>query len=99
MTWLRERRRLRMFSAALRDTAIARRDRNELSADDCAKIVSASDKPKVMRSLMKQTEVEPGLYGGIMDWDWEAILKWVEEFFIPLIKALLPLLILLDEED
>ena len=63
-----------------------------------AKVVTASYNPKAMKTLMVEMKTADGLLGGPSDWDWEAILKWIEEFFIPLVKMLLPLILLLDEE-
>lgn len=62
------------------------------------KAIKACDSKLAMKSLMKQCEVEPGLTGGIKDWDWEAILEWVQLYLLPLIKTLLPLILLLDEK-
>jgi len=88
-----------MFAGAMRDTAVKQFNEGQMETALYAKVVTATENPKTMRALMRQTELEPGLYGGIMDWDWEAILKWVEEYFIPLVKLLLPLILLLDEEE
>lgn len=91
--WLRRRR----FTRALRETLQARKD--EFPAADVDKAIKACDDKLAMKSLMKQCEVAPGLHGGIRDWDWESILNWVQTFLVPLVKALLPLVLLLGEEN
>ena len=96
MGWFRERRRLKLFTRAWQQTSKDRFSEGAIDVTTYAKCVTAGDRPKVMRQLMKQTETEPGLYGGIKDWDWDAILTWIQEYFIPLMKALLPLLLVLD---
>ena len=98
MMWFREWLRQRLFTKAWKQAAREQLYKGQIDVPTYAKCASAAEKPKVMRALMKQTETAPGLYGGIADWDWDSILKWVREFFIPLVKALLPLLVLLDEE-
>lgn len=98
MGWFRERRRLKLFTRAWEQVSQERFEANAIGTPTYAKCLMAAKNPKTMRSLMKQTEVEPGLFGGIQDWSWESILRWVEDFFIPLVKALIPLLLLLDEE-
>jgi len=98
MGWFRERRKLKLFTRALQQTSTEQFSNGVISSNTLAKIDKAVKKPQVMRKLMKQTEVEPGLYGGISDWNWASILNWVQTFFIPLVKALLPLVLLLDEE-
>lgn len=94
---LREWRRRRRFTRALRQTLNERRG-HDVSEHDYQKCIKACDDRKKMGLLMKQTEVEPGMLGGIRDWDWDSILNWVQTFLIPLIRALLPLMLLLDEE-
>ena len=91
--WLRRRR----FTCALREALQNRYD--EFPADEVNKALKACDNKLAMKSLMKQCEVEPGLTGGISDWDWEAIWKWVNDYLIPLVRTLLPLILLLDEKD
>jgi len=99
MGWFRERRKLRRFTSAVRQVSEERFQAGEITEDTLGKFKWAADHPKTMRQLMRQTEVEPGLYGGIQDWDWDAILKWVREYFLPLMKALLPLLLVLDNRN
>ena len=91
--WLRRRR----FTAAFNQTLDANRER--LNAGEYRKCRAACDDKKKMYALMDQFQTDPKLYGGIKDWDWEAILEWVQLFLLPLIKSLLPLLLLLDEQE
>ncbi len=97
--WFREWMRQRRFTRAWKQTSSAQYDAGQIDRTDMDKCERAAKDPKIMRKLMKQTETAPGLYGGIKDWDWESILKWIQDYFIPLMKVLLPLLLILDEED
>ena len=92
--WFRRRR----FTAALR-IALKERRGDDITEHDYKKCIVACDDKKKMAALMSQFETAPGLKGGIKDWDWDSILEWVQTFLIPLVRALLPLLILLDERD
>ena len=92
----RDSRRQSRFTKAFRQVLAEQRD--TLDPQWYAKSRAACDDKKKMSLLMSQFETEPGLMGGIQDWDWEGIVEWVETFLLPLIKTLLPLLLLLDEE-
>jgi len=98
MGWFRERRRLKLFSRAWRQATEEEFSKGNIVQSRYDTCLRASKNPKAMKRLMAQTETAPGLYGGIKDWDWEAIYEWVKTYFIPLMKALLPLLLILDEE-
>jgi len=98
MGWFRERRRLKLFTKAWRQATEQQFSEGHIIERKYKKCKDAAGNPKVMRQLMRQTETAPGLYGGIKDWEWEAILNWVQDYFIPLMKALLPLLLILDEK-
>ena len=93
--WLRRRR----FTKALHQVAGEKWSAGEISEQEYIDIDRACENPKVMKSLIAQTQTAPGLYGGIKDWDWAAIIEWIEKHLIPLIKSLLPLLLILDEQD
>lgn len=98
MSYLRERKHLRLFTKAFRQTLEERRgkDVTEANYQTCIK---GCDDPKKMRQLMHQTEKSPNMYGGIADWDWDSILKWIQVYFIPLVRALLPLMLMLDSRE
>lgn len=91
----RDRKRQARFTKAFRQTLDERRE--VLDPSEYRKCRAACDDPSKMKALLAQTRVQPGLHGGIKDWDWDAILAWVNDFLIPLIKTLLPLLVALDE--
>lgn len=96
--WIRNYFRLRLLGRALRTVAEQEWRADRMEMPEYAKVVTASYNPKAMKTLMVEMKTADGLLGGPSDWDWEAILKWIEEFFIPLVKMLLPLILLLDEE-
>lgn len=100
MRWIRrwrDSRRQSRFTKAFRQTLDAQKD--TLDPQEYVKCRAACNDSKKMKALMDQLETAPGLHGGIRDWDWESILSWIQDFLIPLIKALLPLLVMLDERN
>lgn len=90
-------RKRRRFTKAFRNVLDARKE--TLDPREYKKCRAACGDKKKMTALMGQFETAPGLKGGIKDWDWEAILAWIQDYLLPLIKTLLPLLILLDERE
>lgn len=90
-SWIRRKRFTKAFKIALDDR------KEILDPTEYKKCRAACDDKKKMVALMGQLETAPGLLGGIKDWDWAAILDWVKDYLIPLMKALLPLLVMLDE--
>ena len=93
----RDSRRQARFTKAFKQTLVA--EREKLDPSEYAKCRAACEDKTKMKNLLGQMTTEPGLKGGIQDWDWEAILEWVQTYLLPLIKTLLPLLILLDERE
>lgn len=98
MGWFRERRRQKRFNKAWKRVSKKEFEKGNITEEEFAKCERASADPEVMKKLREKSKSDPKLKGGIKDWDWDAILKWVEEFFIPLLRALLPLLLVLDEK-
>jgi hypothetical protein len=94
--WFRRRR----FTKALHKVAGERWTDGQITEEEYMQIDRACGDSKVMSQLIAQTQTADGLYGGIKDWDWASIVLWIQNNLIPLIRALLPLLTLLaDEED
>lgn len=91
--WLRRRR----FTKAFKSTLDARK--SELDPQEYKKCRAACDDKKKMTALMGQLKTAPGLKGGIKDWDWDSILDWIRDYLIPIIKTLLPLIMMLDERQ
>ena len=93
-------RKQRMFTRAFKYTAKEKWFDQEITEDEFDKCMLAAKRPEVMQNALIQLEVEDGLLGGIKDWNWEAILKWFRDYFIPAMRIILPIMILLlDEED
>ncbi len=88
----------RQFPKALRRVTNEKLASGDINAGTHSRLITASYDKEAMSRLISQTETAPGLHGGIKDWDWEAILRWIQDFFIPLVKTLIPLLLVLDEE-
>jgi hypothetical protein len=98
MGWIkrwRDSRRQSRFTKAFRTVLDERKE--TLDPREYQKCRAACDDKGKMKALLAQTRTAPGLKGGIQDWDWEAIMAWINDFLIPLIKTLLPLLVMLDE--
>jgi len=93
--WLRRRR----FTKALHKVAGEKWVSGEINADQYLAIDKACSDSRAMSRLIAQTTTADGLYGGIKDWDWAAIIAWIKENLIPLLEALIPILMLLGEEE
>ena len=91
--FFRERRRNRTFTRAFKTVAKQKFRDGDISEAELAKCMGASS--ETMKKFRKKVEDEQ-LYGGIRDWDWDAIIKWFQTYFIPLFKTLLSLLMALD---
>jgi hypothetical protein len=75
-------------------------DEGVISYEKYEECLRAADNKEAMKRARNQLRTEDGLLGGISDWDWEAIKQWFIDYFIPAMKVILPLVImLLDEED
>ncbi len=90
--WFREHRRDIKFSHGLAQAAQYKFEEGEISYEQSQQAITASKNRKLIREVRNQLTVGDGLLGGLRDWDWEAIKKWIIEFFIPVLKAILPLL-------
>jgi len=95
---MKQRRFNKAFVTAAKEQYIS----GKISHDNYQKCLKAAANPDIMKKAYKRLmeEVrnrltEEGLCG-IRDWDWEAILKWLKENFIPAMKIILPMLLLLD---
>lgn len=99
MSYFRERRKLKRFTWAWSKVSEKQHKEGNLSDPDYAKCKRAASDPKIMRKLMQKTETDPKLKGGLKDLDWSKIFEWIEVYFWPLFKAVLPLLLLLDEHE
>lgn len=93
--WFRERRRDIKFTACFEKEATVRFNDGLISPGAYKKCQRAANSPEVMRAARLQLSATDGRLGGIADWDWEAIAKWFKEYFVPAIRTILPLIIML----
>ncbi len=91
--WFREKRRDIKFSHGLAQAAQEQFDEGVINHAQLLTAQTASGDLKVIRELRAQLMTEPGMLGGPKDWDWGKIKKWIIEFLIPVLKAILPLLL------
>lgn len=61
--------------------------------------MEAGNNPEAMRRARNQLKCDPNMLGGISDWDWNAIYEWFVTYFIPAMKIILPILLLLLQEN
>ena len=61
--------------------------------------MKAANNPEAMRRARNQLKAGPDMLGGISDWDWEAIYRWFIEYFIPAMRIIIPIVIMLLQEN
>ena len=93
--WIQNRR----LGKAIRQIAHEKYGNKEMTLAQYKTVLKGSTDNRNIEELRVQLETAPGLYGGIKDWDWDAILKWVRENFIPMILALIPIILMFLEKD
>ncbi len=91
--WFREHRRDIKFAWGLEQAAQHQFDAGVISYDQLCTARTASQDRGLIREVRNQLMVGDGLLGGVRDWNWEAIKNWIIEFLIPVLKAILPLLL------
>lgn len=87
--------RRRRFTKAFRIASEQAYSRGEITEEQYVQAQKGAQQPEAMTQLIRATQTHPDMKGGIKDWDWEAILKWVQDFLIPLIRSLIPILVAL----
>jgi len=97
--WFQNRKRRDLFTRAFVKTARKKFTDGEISYDKLQECLKAAENKKGMERARKQLAVAPGLKGGIKDWDWEAILQWFKDYFIPALKIILPIALMLLEPN
>lgn len=107
LKWLRNWIGQRNFNRAWREAAEEKYDRGEISTEQYLDCMKAADHPEAMKRARRQLKADPNMLGGISDWDWEAIYQWFIDYFIPAMKIIIPIVLMLlaenptpeDEED
>lgn len=101
LKWFQEWRGQRNFTAAWKNAAKRKLKSGEIDQAKYNECLRAANNKLVMKRARNQLRADPGMLGGFADWDWEAIKQWFIEYFIPAMKVILPLVIMLlgpDEE-
>jgi len=104
MSWLkwifsRAYRKQTRFTKAFERGLRAGFDRGEVNANDYQLGLRAAKNPEAMKQAMAKLQGDPNLLGGIKDWDWEAILKWFNEYIVPALKIIIPIIMMLDSRE
>lgn len=90
--------RTRTLTRAFKQVAEEKFATGEIDVPTYAKWMNAAHDKPTMKAAYNQMKNDDNMLGGIRDWDWEAILNWVRENLIPMLKIALPLILLLDDE-
>ncbi len=93
--WFRERQRQHRFTAAFKRAARHHHLLGTLSFEEYDQCVEAGNNNKVMRRAYRQMTTDPAMLGGIKDWDWEAVYQWFIDYFIPAMKIIIPIILML----
>ena len=93
-TW-RENRRQRMF-----DQGFVRAARNQfhegvISYDQLQDCLRGAENKEGMKMARLQLMTDPNMLGGFADWDWEAIYQWFIDYFIPAMKVIIPIVLMM----
>ena len=99
--WFRERRRDIKFTHCFEKVAIEQFDEGILSYRKLEECRRAADNPRIMRRARQQMMASDGLLGGVrlLDLDWAAILTWFRDYFIPAMRIIIPMIMLLQDAD
>lgn len=96
--WIREWRHQRMFNRAWQETTEAKWKAGELSRDEYNDCKNSLKYPEALKRARNQLKCDPDMLGGI-EWNWDAIYQWFIEYFIPAMKIIIPIVILLLQEN
>lgn len=95
----REMRRRAWFKAAFDKVSKEKFDSGEISYKEYLDCQRAVQNKEVMLRAYNQMMVDPNMLGGLRDINWQKIYEWFVTYFIPAMKVILPIvLLLLDEE-
>ena len=61
--------------------------------------MEAADNPEALRRARNQMKTDPDALGGISDWNWQAVYDWFVTYFIPAMKIILHIVLLLLQEN
>jgi hypothetical protein len=94
--WFREWRRDIKFTHCFEKAAQQHFDSGEISYKDLEECKRAASSSETMRRSRLRLQATDGRLGGIKDWDWEAIWQWFQDYFIPAMRIIIPMLLILE---
>lgn len=97
--WFRERHRQYKFTKAFKQAAIVAVNSGEIDAEQYAKCLKAARSTKAMRQAYNQLLADPNMLGGLADWDWDAIYAWIVDHFLPAMRVIIPIIMLLEPNE
>lgn len=96
----REMRRQAWFRAAFNKVSHEKFDSGEISYEEFVDCQRAVKNKEAMRRAYNQMIADPNMLGGLRDINWQRIYEWFVTYFIPAMRVILPIvLLLLDEEE
>lgn len=98
-SWIRNWFGQRNFNSAWRKATEEKYREGTISSAEYAQCVQAANNPEAMRRARNQLRTDPDMLGGISDWDWDAIYQWFIDYFIPAMKIIIPIVIMLLDEN
>jgi hypothetical protein len=84
-----------MFDSAFVTAARNRHAEGVISYDEMMQCVEGAQNREGMVRARRQLMSDPNMLGGFKDWDWEAIYQWFIDYFIPAMKVILPIIIMM----
>lgn len=84
------------LAPALRYASVAEYERGTIDGKQRDRLITGSYDKDVLNRTLDQLETREDLYGEI---DWEAIFTWVQENLIPILRIVIPIVIMLLEPN
>jgi hypothetical protein len=85
----------RNFNSAWKKATEQKYQSGEISKEEYDDCVRAYNDKAVMKQARDQLKADDGMLGGISDWDWDAIYQWFVDYFIPAMRVIIPIVIML----
>ena len=98
MKWLKNWLGQRNFNSAWSRVAAEKFKEAVIDAEEYADCMLAARNPEALRRARNQLRAGDGTLGGISDWDWSAIYHWFVNSFIPAMRIIVPIALLLLQE-
>jgi len=89
----------RNFTRAWKEAVEEQYDQGKITQAEYLNCIKAAEHPETMQKARKQLIADPNMLGGIGDWDWEAIYEWFVTYFVPAMKVIIPIFLMLLKEN